>query len=58
MGFSILISAEVFRHEPTVWFLDGTTGVLIGLIILAYGIKWVLKFFNLEVMFEIKSVEL
>ncbi|MCI4378089.1 hypothetical protein PGIGA_G00211830 [Pangasianodon gigas] len=39
MGFSILISAEVFRHEPTVWFLDGTTGVLIGLIILAYGIK-------------------
>ncbi|KAK3544027.1 hypothetical protein QTP70_035042 [Hemibagrus guttatus] len=39
MGFSILISAEVFRHEPTVWFLDGTIGVLIGLIILAYGIK-------------------
>ncbi|XP_060784608.1 transmembrane protein 163a isoform X1 [Neoarius graeffei] len=39
MGFSILISAEVFHHEPTVWFLDGTTGILIGLIILAYGIK-------------------
>ncbi|KAK2850434.1 hypothetical protein Q7C36_009217 [Tachysurus vachellii] len=39
MGFSILISAEVFRNEPTVWFLDGTIGVLIGLIILAYGIK-------------------
>ncbi|KAI5628561.1 transmembrane protein 163 isoform X1 [Silurus asotus] len=39
MGFSILISAEVFRHNPTVWFLDGTIGVLIGLIILAYGIK-------------------
>lgn len=39
MSFSILLSAEVFRHEPSVWFLDGTTGVLIGLIILAYGIK-------------------
>ncbi|XP_051564196.1 transmembrane protein 163-like [Myxocyprinus asiaticus] len=39
MGFSILISAEVFRHHPTVWYLDGTIGVLIGLIILAYGIK-------------------
>ncbi|KAF5897250.1 transmembrane protein, partial [Clarias magur] len=37
MSFSILLSAEVFRHEPSVWFLDGTTGVLIGLIILAYG---------------------
>uniref|UniRef100_UPI0037E8129C transmembrane protein 163a n=1 Tax=Semicossyphus pulcher TaxID=241346 RepID=UPI0037E8129C len=39
MGFSILISAEVFKHEPEVWFLDGTIGVLIGLIILAYGVK-------------------
>ncbi|XP_051762782.1 transmembrane protein 163a [Ctenopharyngodon idella] len=39
MGFSILISAEVFRHYPTIWYLDGTTGVLIGLIILAYGVK-------------------
>ncbi|XP_072573688.1 transmembrane protein 163a isoform X3 [Paramormyrops kingsleyae] len=39
MGFSILISAEVFKHHPTVWYLDGTTGVLIGLIILAYGVK-------------------
>ncbi|XP_028837672.1 transmembrane protein 163 isoform X1 [Denticeps clupeoides] len=39
MGFSILISAEVFKHEPTVWYLDGTIGVLIGLIILAYGVK-------------------
>ncbi|XP_030643058.1 transmembrane protein 163a [Chanos chanos] len=39
MGFSILISAEVYRHHPTVWYLDGTTGVLIGLIILAYGVK-------------------
>ncbi|KAK1797642.1 hypothetical protein P4O66_008016 [Electrophorus voltai] len=39
MGFSILISAEVFRHKPSVWFLDGTIGVLIGLIILSYGIK-------------------
>lgn len=39
MGFSILISAEVFKHEPQVWYLDGTAGVLIGLIILAYGVK-------------------
>ncbi|XP_049340705.1 transmembrane protein 163a [Astyanax mexicanus] len=39
MGFSILISAEVFRHHPAVWYLDGTIGVLIGLIILAYGVK-------------------
>lgn len=39
MGFSILISAEVFKQEPKVWYLDGTIGVLIGLIILAYGVK-------------------
>lgn len=39
MGFSILISAEVFKQEPKVWYLDGTIGVLIGLIILGYGIK-------------------
>ncbi|KAK5604733.1 hypothetical protein CRENBAI_011982 [Crenichthys baileyi] len=39
MGFSILISAEVFKQHPDVWFLDGTIGVLIGLIILAYGVK-------------------
>ncbi|XP_053734008.1 transmembrane protein 163-like [Synchiropus splendidus] len=39
MGFSILISAEVFKHHPDVWFLDGTIGILMGLIILAYGIK-------------------
>ncbi|XP_076008518.1 transmembrane protein 163a [Genypterus blacodes] len=39
MGFSILVSAEVFKHQPDVWYLDGTIGVLIGLIILAYGIK-------------------
>ncbi|XP_076877973.1 transmembrane protein 163b [Brachyhypopomus gauderio] len=39
MGFSILISAEVFKHNPKVWFLDGTIGVLIGLTILAYGLK-------------------
>uniref|UniRef100_A0AAQ6ID61 Cation efflux protein transmembrane domain-containing protein n=1 Tax=Anabas testudineus TaxID=64144 RepID=A0AAQ6ID61_ANATE len=39
MGFSILISAEVFKHHTDVWFLDGTIGVLIGLIILAYGVK-------------------
>ncbi|MBN3270924.1 TM163 protein, partial [Polyodon spathula] len=39
MGFSILISAEVFKHHPKVWYLDGMTGVLIGLIILAYGVK-------------------
>ncbi|KAI3365988.1 hypothetical protein L3Q82_009817 [Scortum barcoo] len=42
MGFSILISAEVFKHEPKVWYLDGTIGVLIGLIILAYGVKLLL----------------
>ncbi|XP_030628631.1 transmembrane protein 163b [Chanos chanos] len=39
MGFSILISAEVFKHEPKIWYLDGTIGVLIGLIILGYGVK-------------------
>ncbi|KAL2087900.1 hypothetical protein ACEWY4_016728 [Coilia grayii] len=39
MGFSILISAEVFKHDPEVWYLDGTIGLLIGLIILAYGVK-------------------
>lgn len=39
MGFSILLSAEVFKHHADVWFLDGTIGVLIGLIILAYGVK-------------------
>ncbi|KAL4618029.1 transmembrane protein 163 [Arapaima gigas] len=39
MGFSILISAEVFKHHTTVWYLDGTTGILIGLIILSYGVK-------------------
>ncbi|KAG5283231.1 hypothetical protein AALO_G00039830 [Alosa alosa] len=39
MGFSILISAEVFRYYDSVWFLDGTIGILIGLTILAYGIK-------------------
>ncbi|XP_017314009.1 transmembrane protein 163 isoform X1 [Ictalurus punctatus] len=39
MGFSILISAEVFKHNPKVWYLDGAIGVLIGLIILAYGVK-------------------
>ncbi|XP_054915598.1 transmembrane protein 163-like [Poeciliopsis prolifica] len=39
MGFSILISAEVFKHEPKVWYLDGTVGVLMGLIILTYGVK-------------------
>ncbi|CAG01016.1 unnamed protein product, partial [Tetraodon nigroviridis] len=36
MGFSILISAEVFKQEPKVWYLDRTIGVLIGLIILPY----------------------
>ncbi|MCI4393297.1 hypothetical protein PGIGA_G00155890 [Pangasianodon gigas] len=39
MGFSILISAEVFKHNPKVWYLDGAIGVLIGLTILAYGVK-------------------
>ncbi|KAM9418014.1 transmembrane protein 163a-like isoform 1-T2 [Salvelinus alpinus] len=39
MGFSILISATVFKHDPKVWYLDGSIGVLIGLIILAYGVK-------------------
>lgn len=39
MGFSILISAEVFKHDTDVWFLDGIIGVLIGLTILAYGFK-------------------
>ncbi|KAM9709175.1 transmembrane protein 163a-like [Menidia menidia] len=39
MGFSILVSAEVFKQHANVWFLDGSIGVLIGLIILAYGVK-------------------
>lgn len=39
MGFSILISAEVYKNHPDVWFLDGIMGVIISLIILAYGIK-------------------
>uniref|UniRef100_A0A4W5NA35 Transmembrane protein 163a n=1 Tax=Hucho hucho TaxID=62062 RepID=A0A4W5NA35_9TELE len=42
MGFSILISAEVFRHHPDIWYLDGSIGVIIGLIILAYGVKLLL----------------
>ncbi|XP_004552625.1 transmembrane protein 163a [Maylandia zebra] len=42
MGFSILISAEVYKNEPKVWYLDGTIGVLIGLIILAYGVRLLL----------------
>ncbi|XP_075466182.1 transmembrane protein 163 [Ascaphus truei] len=39
MGFSILLSAEVFKNNPSVWYLDGSTGILIGLIIMAYGVK-------------------
>ncbi|NXQ59211.1 TM163 protein, partial [Anthoscopus minutus] len=39
MGFSILLSAEVFKHNSSVWYLDGSIGVLIGLTISAYGIK-------------------
>uniref|UniRef100_A0A8C6SDS4 Transmembrane protein 163b n=1 Tax=Neogobius melanostomus TaxID=47308 RepID=A0A8C6SDS4_9GOBI len=36
-GRSIFHLAEVFKHEPKVWYLDGTIGVIIGLVILAYG---------------------
>ncbi|XP_037253196.1 transmembrane protein 163 isoform X2 [Falco biarmicus] len=39
MGFSILLSAEVFKHNSSVWYLDGSIGVLIGLTIFAYGVK-------------------
>nr|XP_051705578.1 transmembrane protein 163 isoform X1 [Oryctolagus cuniculus] len=39
MGFSILLSAEVFKHNAKVWYLDGSIGVLIGLTIFAYGVK-------------------
>lgn len=39
MGFSILLSAEVFKHNSAVWYLDGSIGVLIGLTIFAYGVK-------------------
>uniref|UniRef100_A0A8D2ZU39 Transmembrane protein 163a n=1 Tax=Scophthalmus maximus TaxID=52904 RepID=A0A8D2ZU39_SCOMX len=39
MGFSILVSAEVYKHHPDVWFLDGSIGILISLIICAYGVK-------------------
>ncbi|KAM3916804.1 transmembrane protein 163 [Leptodactylus fuscus] len=42
MGFSILISAEVYKHNSKVWYLDGTFGILIGLIIMGYGIKLLL----------------
>lgn len=40
MGFSILLSAEVFKHNARVWYLDGSIGVLIGLTIFAYGVKY------------------
>ncbi|CAH2305364.1 transmembrane 163 [Pelobates cultripes] len=39
MGFSILLSAEVFKHDSDVWYLDGSVGILIGFIIMAYGVK-------------------
>ncbi|KAE8581503.1 hypothetical protein XENTR_v10024812 [Xenopus tropicalis] len=39
MGFSILLSAEVYKHNASVWYLDGSVGILIGLIIMGYGIK-------------------
>lgn len=39
MGFSILLSAEVFKHNASVWYLDGSIGILIGLTIFAYGAK-------------------
>ncbi|CAB1450102.1 unnamed protein product [Pleuronectes platessa] len=39
MGFSILISAEVYKQHPDVWFLDGTVGVLMALLIFGYGVK-------------------
>lgn len=44
MGFSILLSAEVFKHNAAVWYLDGSIGVLIGLTIFAYGVKYVPSF--------------
>jgi hypothetical protein len=44
MGFSILLSAEVFKHDAAVWYLDGSIGVLIGLTIFAYGVKYVPAF--------------
>lgn len=55
MGFSILISAEVFKHHPDVWFLDGTMGVLIGLIILAYGVKYEINQQFYELIWNISS---
>ncbi|XP_069838742.1 transmembrane protein 163 [Dendropsophus ebraccatus] len=42
MGFSILISAEVYKHHSSVWYLDGSVGIMIGLIIMTYGIKLLL----------------
>ncbi|XP_029461219.1 transmembrane protein 163 isoform X2 [Rhinatrema bivittatum] len=39
MGFSILLSAEVFKNNTSVWYLDGSVGILIGFIIFAYGVK-------------------
>ncbi|XP_071978378.1 transmembrane protein 163 [Engystomops pustulosus] len=42
MGFSILISAEVYKHNTKVWYLDGSVGIMIGLIIMSYGVKLLL----------------
>ncbi|XP_077583506.1 transmembrane protein 163a [Stigmatopora nigra] len=39
MGFTILISAQVYKDHPDVWFLDGVIGAIIGLVIFAYGVK-------------------
>uniref|UniRef100_S4RZN6 Transmembrane protein 163a n=1 Tax=Petromyzon marinus TaxID=7757 RepID=S4RZN6_PETMA len=39
MGFSILFSDEVFKHNPSVWYMDGLIGILMGIIIMLYGVK-------------------
>uniref|UniRef100_UPI00358ED6BA transmembrane protein 163 n=1 Tax=Myxine glutinosa TaxID=7769 RepID=UPI00358ED6BA len=39
MGFSMLASAEIYASNPNVWYIDGTIGLVIAIVILAYGIR-------------------
>uniref|UniRef100_A0A8C4R0H9 Transmembrane protein 163a n=1 Tax=Eptatretus burgeri TaxID=7764 RepID=A0A8C4R0H9_EPTBU len=39
MGFSVLLSDEVFRYHPAVWYLDAVIGILIGLLVFCYGTR-------------------
>ncbi|CAL9689702.1 unnamed protein product [Knipowitschia caucasica] len=42
VGFSIIMSAEVYKNHPDVWYLDGAIGIAIALVILVYGVKLLL----------------